>query len=100
MIRSAPLSAPQSELVSSVLGYGGAAKRGSDLYGDRSWLRKVQKNVKQGLKGVDNVYTQHSPLLLQTIEAVCKGKLRDTEFPVSRNCQGSTQTRLIYVGGL
>lgn len=35
----------------------------------------------KGLKGVENVYTQHTPHLMQTIEHLLRGRLRDTSYP-------------------
>jgi vacuolar protein sorting-associated protein 45 len=35
----------------------------------------------KGLKGVENVYTQHSPLLETTLQNLLKGKLRDQQYP-------------------
>lgn len=35
----------------------------------------------KGLKGVENVYTQHSPLLETTLQNLIKGKLRDQRYP-------------------
>ncbi|KAH8879394.1 GIDA-domain-containing protein [Thozetella sp. PMI_491] len=35
----------------------------------------------KGLKGVENVYTQHSPLLETTLQNMIKGKLRDQQYP-------------------
>jgi hypothetical protein len=35
----------------------------------------------KGLKGVENVYTQHSPLLETTLHQLVKGKLRETQYP-------------------
>ncbi len=35
----------------------------------------------KGLKGVENVYTQHSPLLETTLQNMVKGKLRDQQYP-------------------
>ena len=33
------------------------------------------------LKGAENVYTQHTPHFLSTIEACLKGKLKDAQYP-------------------
>ncbi len=33
------------------------------------------------MQGVENVYTQHTPLLLNTLEALVKGRLKDGDFP-------------------
>lgn len=35
----------------------------------------------KGLKGVENVYTQHSPRLEVTLQNLIKGKLRDQQYP-------------------
>ncbi|KAF2965762.1 hypothetical protein GQX73_g7798 [Xylaria multiplex] len=35
----------------------------------------------KGLKGVENVYTQHSPHLETTLQDMIKGKLRDQQYP-------------------
>ncbi len=35
----------------------------------------------KGLKGVENVYTQHSPLLETTLHQLVKGKLREAQYP-------------------
>jgi hypothetical protein len=33
------------------------------------------------MQGVQNVYTQHEPLLLETLDQLVKGKLKDQDFP-------------------
>ena len=35
----------------------------------------------KGLKGVENVYTQHSPRLEVTLQNLIKGKLREQQYP-------------------
>ncbi|KAH7481395.1 Mitochondrial translation optimization protein 1 [Fusarium oxysporum f. sp. matthiolae] len=35
----------------------------------------------KGLKGVENVYTQHSPLLETTLQNLIKGRLKDQQYP-------------------
>lgn len=35
----------------------------------------------KGLKGVENVYTQHSPLLETTLQELIKGKLKEQKYP-------------------
>lgn len=34
-----------------------------------------------GAQGVENVYTQHTPHLLQTLDLLLKGRLRETSYP-------------------
>lgn len=33
------------------------------------------------LQGVENIYTQHTPLLKEIIEDIMKGKLKETSYP-------------------
>jgi vacuolar protein sorting-associated protein 45 len=58
----------------------------------------------KGLKGVENVYTQHSPRLELTLQNLVKGKLRDQQYPFVEN-GGSTRDKpqdiiLFIVGGV
>ncbi|KAJ3554877.1 hypothetical protein NPX13_g10491 [Xylaria arbuscula] len=46
----------------------------------------------KGLKGVENVYTQHSPHLEATLQDMIKGKLRDQQYPFVEGA--STHLRL------
>lgn len=39
------------------------------------------KTVMNGFKGIDNVYTQHSPALEEILDQLTKGKLKDTAYP-------------------
>lgn len=36
------------------------------------------------MQGVENVYTQHVPLLVNTLEALVKGRLREGDYPFAR----------------
>lgn len=42
---------------------------------------QFRRTFNQSLKGVENVYTQHSPLLATTLEQLIKGRLKETHFP-------------------
>jgi len=44
----------------------------------------------RGLKGVENVYTQHSPLLESTLQNLVKGKLREQQYPFVEGVRGSS----------
>ncbi|KAK7841300.1 vacuolar protein sorting-associated protein 45 like protein [Quercus suber] len=65
-------------LVQFVLKQAGVDKRTGDLFGNRDLLN-IARNMARGLKGVENVYTQHQPLLFQTMESISKGRLRDVD---------------------
>lgn len=77
-------------LVDAVLEYGGKRARGPGLFdSNKSLLAKFSKQVKSSLEGVDNVYAQHVPLLMETLEAVRKNALKDAHYP---HVGGAAQT--------
>ncbi|NXP73326.1 VPS45 protein, partial [Ramphastos sulfuratus] len=68
------------KLVSAVVEYGGKRVRGSDLFSPKDAVA-ITKQFLKGLKGVENVYTQHQPLLHETLDQLIKGKLKDSHYP-------------------
>mmetsp|Transcript_12637 Transcript_12637/g.27322 ORF Transcript_12637/g.27322 Transcript_12637/m.27322 type:complete len:611 (-) Transcript_12637:472-2304(-) len=64
----------------AILKYGGEARRAGDLYASRSMLSKAIK-VFKGVQGVENVYTQHTPLLTATLTAISTDKLDAQAYP-------------------
>ncbi|KAL6962366.1 vacuolar protein sorting-associated protein 45 [Sarracenia purpurea var. burkii] len=87
-------------LVQFLLKQAGVNKRTGDLYGNRDLLN-IARNMARGLKGVENVYTQHQPLLFQTMESITKGRLRDVDYPYIGNHfqQGRPQEVVIFIVG-
>jgi vacuolar protein sorting-associated protein 45 len=67
-------------LAESLLRIAGESSRTGDLYGNQTFMKRASKMV-GSLKGVDNIYTQHVPLLSDTIEALVKGRLREADYP-------------------
>uniref|UniRef100_A0A2P2KR14 Vacuolar protein sorting-associated protein 45-like protein n=3 Tax=Rhizophora mucronata TaxID=61149 RepID=A0A2P2KR14_RHIMU len=87
-------------LVQFLLKQAGVDKRTGDLYGNRDFLN-IARNMARGLKGIENVYTQHQPLLFHTMESISKGRLRDVDYPFVGNHfqQGRPQDVVIFVVG-
>lgn len=87
-------------LVQFLLKQAGVDKRTGDLFGNRDLLN-IARNMARGLKGVENVYTQHQPLLFQTMESISKGRLRDVDYPYVGNHyqQGRPQDVIIFIVG-
>lgn len=87
-------------LVQFLLKQAGVDKRTGDLYGNRDLLN-IARNMARGLKGVENVYTQHQPLLFQTMENITKGRLRDVDYPYVGNHfqQARPQEVVIFIVG-
>ncbi|KAJ4481995.1 Sec1 family-domain-containing protein [Lentinula aciculospora] len=78
------VSREDARLVYVFLNISGADQRQDDLFSTESLLAKGRSALK-GLKGVENVYTQHTPHLSQTLENIFKGRLRDTSYPFLDN---------------
>lgn len=41
----------------------------------------VNNNLCVTVQGVENMYTQHQPLLHDTLDQLIKGRLKDSQFP-------------------
>jgi vacuolar protein sorting-associated protein 45 len=88
-------------LIDACLRYGGRAARNPGLFGgDTSLLAKVTKHVKTSLEGIENVYAQHVPLLLETLDAVAKNRLAEARYP----CTGAAPLLrpaevVVYIAG-
>ena len=68
------------QLVYVFLNIAGSDQRQEDLFSAEALFAKGRSALK-GLKGVENVYMQHTPHLSQTLENLFRGRLRDTTFP-------------------
>jgi len=67
--------------VDEVIRYAGTDQRGGDLFGNGSLMSKASRFLSSGLKGVENIYTQHKPLLQTILEQLSKGKLKPSNYP-------------------
>ncbi|MCJ1293857.1 hypothetical protein MMC34_005413 [Xylographa carneopallida] len=61
----------------------------TDMFESASIFSGARDRLK-GLKGVENVYTQHSPRLEVTIQNLIKGRLREQQYPFA---EGAGTTR-------
>lgn len=82
----AGLSESRAALVFVMLNLAGAEQRQDDLFANENFFSRGKSALK-GLKGVENVYTQHSPHLLQTIESLMRGRLKETSYPYAGGSQ-------------
>lgn len=86
------------EKVARLLDYAGdkATGRSSDLFGAKAGFSGAIKKMKGSLKGVVNIFTQHTPLLATTLESLAKvshgavivevGGWRATTHPFPESC--------------
>lgn len=57
----------------------------------------------KGLKGVENIYTQHSPLLKEIVEELTKNRLKTSSFPYCGTVQLNEKPRemiVFVIGGV
>lgn len=83
--------------------FAGADIRSGDLYSNKDLLSKASHFLSNGLKDVENIYTQHQPLLAKTLDRVLKGKLRDADFPYSnpplRKSAPAVKEVIVFIAG-
>jgi vacuolar protein sorting-associated protein 45 len=89
-------------LVKDFVKRAGQEHRTGDLFGNRDFFARASKMV-GGLKGADNVYTQHQPLLVQTLENLSKGKMKETDYPFVSTTRGPRDAKpqdvLVFIIG-
>lgn len=75
----------------------------TDLFESTSFFSGARDRFK-GLKGVENVYTQHSPRLEVTLQNLIKGRLKEMQYPFlegSGHIRDKPQDIIIFmVGGV
>ena len=81
MLGAQGASGEQMRLVTLMMEHYGSALRSGDLFSNKSWLAVQKKNLQRSVKGVQNVYTQHTPYLGQILEKLSKGVLAETLYP-------------------
>ncbi|ORY25715.1 Sec1-like protein [Naematelia encephala] len=74
------VSADRARLVYVMLNFAGADVRQDDLFMNENFFSRGKSALK-GIKGVENVYTQHTPHLSQTLDLLLKGRLKETSYP-------------------
>ena len=70
------------ELIHVMLRYAGSKSRGPGLYGEHANLmKKMTKSFITSVQGIQNVYAQHVPVLMDTLQSLARGKLRTDTHP-------------------
>lgn len=72
-------------LITAVKEYAGASKRSADVFSNRSFFAMASSSVRRGIGGVENVYTQHEPLLATTLDSLFRNRLKGELFPLVRS---------------
>jgi vacuolar protein sorting-associated protein 45 len=88
-------------VIDAALEYAGETKRAPGLFSSGGIMARLGQTF-SGVKGVENVYTQHQPLLSAVLDAFAKGKLKDATFPVVNSGSSSRPVELFIfmIGGV
>lgn len=66
-------------------------------------VKAFTKKVIKGFKGVENIYTQHTPVIKDIVEDMSKGRLKETQFPFLGTVQQRERPQeiiLFVIGGI
>jgi vacuolar protein sorting-associated protein 45 len=75
-------------VLNALMSYAGASQRQEELFSSSDLFSRARSGFK-GLKGVENVYTQHAPFLEKTLSSLTKGRLREQTHPFIDVTDGS-----------
>jgi len=91
----------EARLAQNIIRFAGQNSRHGQLFEDQNnTTRNITGKLFRGLKGVENVYTQHTPVMKQIIEDCVKGKLKNSAFPhLGQVYEGKVKTVVIFVIG-
>jgi len=91
----------EARQVQNLQRFAGVNARNGDLFGDQANATKnMAGKLMKGLKGVENVYTQHQPCLRQTLDELFKGRLKSSLFPcLGSNYEGKVVNVVVFVIG-
>lgn len=88
-------------MLTNVLRYAGSSVRAGELFGAKSLMAAFARTISHGLKGVENAFIQHVPLLYDTLKNLVASKLSERSFPF----EGASHTRdrpqdiIVYMTG-
>ncbi|KAI8833728.1 Sec1-like protein [Chytridium lagenaria] len=99
LLKRVGVSEKKIALVEALVLYAGADQRMEDLFDNQDILART-KQVFKGLKGVENVYTQHSPHLVTTLQDMIKGKLKLENYPfIDGSTRDKPQDIIVFMVG-
>ncbi len=75
------LSTQQLSHLEALIDFAGEARRGPGLFAGGGMMASLGKKFASSINGVENVYTQHQPVLYYILDSIVKGKLKDSAFP-------------------
>jgi len=104
LLTKAGATPDQIKSVAALLQYAGASARGGDLFGNKklvSLFSNTIKELKRGIKGVANIYTEHQPVLRTILNRLLANDLPITDFPytVGQPLKQPPQEIIVFIVG-
>ena len=95
------ISPQKCTIIDALLDYAGESKRSPGLFSSGGLISSISKSLTSSLNGVENVYTQHQPLMCSVMTQFAKGSIKDSVFPLASASGSSRPTELFVfmVGG-
>lgn len=96
------MSSRELDMVGALLAYCGEGKRSSGLFSGGGLMSQLQRQIHSSVVGIENVYTQHVPVLSNTLDSIAKNKLKDSTFPLiygSNSNNRPSEVVVFIVGG-
>ncbi|ELR14005.1 vacuolar protein sortingassociated protein 45, putative [Acanthamoeba castellanii str. Neff] len=84
-------------LISAIRMYAGASVRLGDLFENKSFIKMARSTITRGLKGVDNIYTEHSPMIRNILQQVLEGSLPEDDYPFVSGAPSRERPQEIFV---
>ncbi|XP_003382629.1 PREDICTED: vacuolar protein sorting-associated protein 45-like [Amphimedon queenslandica] len=98
LLRMREIPDQKLDLVDAIMESYREEKRTSKLFESSNPL--TMKKFLRGLKGVENVYTRHKPYLVDVLENLMKGKLRESQYPFMGDPLGDKpQDVIVFIVG-
>jgi Sec1 family len=98
-LRRAGVGPDGIHLISDLKRYAGASQRSGDVFSNRSFFAMASNTVRRGIGGVDNIYTQHEPLLVYTLDDLLRGRLKTVSYPSASDEKDVTSDSILGGGG-
>jgi len=102
LLKTAGVPAHEVRAIEYLHANAGQSRRMEGLYASDSIFSRARSGFK-GLKGVENVYTQHTPRLSSTLESLIRGRLSEALYPYLNNPPATREKPqdiiVFFVGG-
>ena len=95
------ISPQKCAIIDALVEYAGDNRRAPGLFSSGGIISTLSKSLTSSINGVENVYTQHQPLMCSVLNAFSKGGIKDSVYPLVNAGGSSRPTELIIfiVGG-